>query len=94
MYTYIKIYRTLDKYSKYIVFCVQHIGYQDIQRGDDFTLVWSEALEARPLHVVKHYGENREETARLISMRGDHGPVGQAVSSDAAGGLPSESSAD
>ena len=40
---------------------IQHVGYQDLKNGDDYNVVWTRAYEARPSHINRRYGTNREE---------------------------------
>ena len=38
---------------------LRHVGFQYLEKGKEYTLVWDPSLERRPRHVVERYGENR-----------------------------------
>ena len=35
-------------------------GYQHMDPGDQFNMVWNPALEARSRHIVERYGDNKD----------------------------------
>ena len=46
----------------------QHIGYQDMNKGDEYNMAWNDSLEARPDHVVRLMGANRDEKICVVQF--------------------------
>ena len=47
---------------------IQHIGYQDMMKGDEYNMAWNDSLEARPDHVVRQLGANRDEKICVVQF--------------------------
>ena len=54
---------------------IQVVPYQELQHESTCAMMWNPSLEARPDHIIRKYGENREEQICMVEYPTSNRPA-------------------